>query len=463
MNATSVSAEQLTQGEAIEQLRTLLADPNADSSRYAELLDSLDARDTARSFSELSAEEQATLLERIQPDDAVELIEDLPEVTAFEAVAAMPPGSAAEIVHRLPSDDQADLISAMDTASAAAILGELADDEADRIAELAAYPDETAGGLMATEVVALRDIATVGTTLRRLRAGASRLRDLDVQYAYVVAKARRLVGVLRLRDLLVADESARLADIMIPNPLSIQADTELEGLIAFFDDHQFIGVPVIDSTERLLGTVSRRSVAAAAEARAASDYRRSMGVVAEELRSMPMLRRSRMRLAWLSVNIVLNVIAASVIAAYKDTLSSVIALAVFLPMISDMSGCSGNQSVAVTMRELSLGLLRPNEWLRVWAKEAGVGLVNGMALGAVLGLVAAIYAGNPWMGVVVGGALAVNTLVAVLLGGVIPMALRKARVDPALASSPILTTVTDMCGFFAALSLATLLLDKLIG
>jgi magnesium transporter len=127
-----------------------------------------------------------------------------------------------------------------------------------------------------------------------------------------------------------------------------------------------------------------------------------------------------------------------------------------------MSGCSGNQSVAVSMRELSLGLLRPTEWLRVWSKEASVGLINGLVLGALLGGVAAIYGGNTWLGLVVGGALGINTLVAVLLGGVIPLALKLVRVDPALASSPLLTTVTDMCGFFAALSLATLLLDKLV-
>ena len=459
----SATTDAPTESETLQRLQELL-DPDAATpeEELTGLLESLDSRETARLVCELPVESQADLIARLGPEAAVELIDDLPEVTAVEAIAAMPAEAAALIVHELPSADQADLISAMDASSAAAVLAELADDEAERIAELAAYPDDTAGGLMATEVVALRDIATVATTLNRLRAGASKLRDLDVQYAYVVAKGRRLVGVLRLRDLLVADAKSRLADIMIADPLSIPAETPLEELVAFFDDHAFIGVPVVDAEGRLLGTVSRRAVDTAAEQRATSDFRRSMGVVAEELRSMPTLRRSRMRLAWLSVNIVLNVIAASVIAAYQETLSSVIALAVFLPMISDMSGCSGNQSVAVTMRELSLGLLKPGEWLRVWAKEASVGVINGLALGGLLGVVAAVYAGNPWMGIVVGGALAFNTLVAVLLGGVIPMVLRLARVDPALASSPILTTVTDMCGFFSALSLATLLLDKLV-
>lgn len=434
----------------------------AEAHELDELLGGLGPRDTARVICELTAPEQSDLLTRLAPQTAAELLDDLPGVTAVEAVEAMPADAAAPIVHRLPSTNQADLIGAMRAETASAVLAELAEDEAERIAELAAYPSETAGGLMATEVVALRDIATVATTLRRLRDRAEQLRRLDVQYAYVVAKGRRLVGVLRLRDLLLAEESARLSDIMIANPISVSADLPLGELVSFFEAHAFLGVPVVDQDHQLLGAVSRRAVDAATQDRANSDFRRSMGVVAEELRSMPTLRRSRMRLAWLSVNIVLNVIAASVIAAYQETLSSVILLAVFLPIISDMSGCSGNQAVAVSMRELSLGLIRPHEWFRVWRKEAGVGLINGLVLGGLLGLVAAIYGGNAWLGLVVGGALAINTLVAVLLGGVIPMMLKLARVDPALASSPILTTVTDMCGFFAALSLASLLLGRLV-
>ncbi|QDV74904.1 magnesium transporter [Botrimarina mediterranea] len=459
MEATDVAIDE---AQVLEKLERLLESEDAAVEPLTELLGSLDARETARAVCELPIEQQAELLRRLSPEAAVEVLDTLPEVTVVEAVEELPADVAAAIVHELPSDDQADLIGAMDSAAAAAVLAELADDEAERIAELAAYPEDCAGGLMATEVVALRDIATVETTLRRLRAGATKLRDLDVQYAYVVAKGRRLVGVLRLRDLLIADERSRLTEIMIADPLSIPAETPLDELIAFFDSNSFLGVPVVDGEGRLLGVVSRRAVDEAAEEQATSDYRRSMGVVAEELRSMPVLRRSRMRLSWLSVNILLNVVAASVIAAYEETLSSVIALAVFLPIISDMSGCSGNQAVAVSMRELSLGLLRPSEWLRVWIKEGSVGFLNGLVLGGLLGVVAALYAGNVWMGIVVGGALAINTLVAVLLGGVIPLALKRAGVDPALASSPLLTTVTDMCGFFSALSLATLLLDKLV-
>ena len=133
----------------------------------------------------------------------------------------------------------------------------------------------------------------------------------------------------------------------------------------------------------------------------------------------------------------------------------------FLPIISDMSGCSGNQAVAVSIRELSMGLLRPQDAWRVFWKEAWIGVMNGAVLGLLLGLVAGLWQGNVYLGAVVGGALALNTLVSVVLGGLVPLLLRRMKVDPALASGPILTTVTDMCGFFLVLSLAGMVLDKI--
>jgi magnesium transporter len=176
---------------------------------------------------------------------------------------------------------------------------------------------------------------------------------------------------------------------------------------------------------------------------------------------MPVLLRSRRRLSWLSVNIFLNLIAASVIAFYQETLSAVIALAVFLPIISDMSGCTGNQAIAVSMRELSLGIVKPGEAFRVWFQEIRVGLINGLVLGILIGITAFIWKGNIYLGLVVGGALAVNSLVAVSIGGTLPLILKRMKVDPALASGPILTTITDMIGFFLALGFATIALSKL--
>ena len=249
---------------------------------------------------------------------------------------------------------------------------------------------------------------------------------------------------------------------MIREPISFIDSTPLDDLIEFFDTHDFLGVPVIDKDGTLKGVVHREAVDYAAARATESDYLKSQGIVGgEELRTMPLWLRARRRLSWLSINVVLNIGAASVIALFQDTLQSVIALAVFLPIISDMSGCSGNQAVAVSMRELSLGLVRPTEMMLVWLKEVYVGLINGAVLGLLVAIAAILFNGNPYLGLVVGVALFANTIIAVSIGGTVPLLLKRLGFDPAVASGPLLTTVTDMCGFFLVLGMATLLLSKL--
>jgi magnesium transporter len=261
--------------------------------------------------------------------------------------------------------------------------------------------------------------------------------------------------------LVVARAHAPLTGIMIKEPLTVSDATPVRALDEFFAQHELYGVPVVTDRERLVGVVHRAAVKAAMAEQASSDYRRAQGIVAEELRSMPLLLRSRRRLSWLSLNIVLNLGAAAVIAVFQDTLAQVIALAVFLPIISDMSGCSGNQAVAVSMRELTLGLVTAKEVRRVWAKEVFVGVLNGVVLGLLVAGAGLLYSGNAWFGLVIGGALALNTVVAVSIGGTVPLLLRRIGMDPALASGPILTTVTDVCGFLFVLGFASLLLARL--
>ena len=244
---------------------------------------------------------------------------------------------------------------------------------------------------------------------------------------------------------------------------SVFGDSSLEELQALFEEHELRGLPVVDDLNRLIGVVSNEGLAAAIAERADLDQLKSRGIVGgDEIRSMPFRLRAGRRLSWLSLNIVLNVLAASVIALHEETLTAVIALAVFLPIVSDMSGCSGNQAVGVSLRELALGIVKPYEFVRVWFKEASVGVVNGLVLGVLLGAAAWLWKGNPYLGVVVGGALWLNTIVAVSIGGTVPLALKRFGIDPAVASGPILTTVTDMLGFLLVLTFAAALMPLLV-
>ncbi|MHC4994815.1 MAG: magnesium transporter [Planctomycetota bacterium] len=432
----------LIEGEDVDGLTQMLAE--------------LTPTDTALAVSRLSGEEQARLLILLEPVEAAEVIEDIPETQAVALIEQLEPERAAAIMDELHSDEQVDLLSELRDADAEAILDQMEPAQAEDARQLMTYASDTAGGLMTTEYVAIRVDQRVQDAMRDLHENQELYRDFNVQYIYVVDADGVLVGVMPLRSLLFASRDRMLRDVMIVSPSSVNVNATLDEMRDFFDGHGYLGAPVIDDVGRLVGVLSRASLQQAITHQEQRGFLRFSGIVGgEEFRSMPLVSRSGRRLAWLSINIVLNIVAASVIAMYTDTLSAVITLAVFLPMISDMSGCSGNQAVAVSMRELSLGLVRPGELIRVLSKELGVGLINGMALGMLLGLVAFVWKGNPYLGLVVGGALGVNTLVAVLLGGALPLVLKRMKLDPALVSGPLLTTVTDMCGFFFALSFAT--------
>lgn len=424
--------------------------------------DSLAAGDVARVVSRLDEDAQSHLLTTLPPDEAADVLEALPDVQAAELIEQLDSTQAAAIVREMASDEQADLLGDIEQDHAEAILAELSPAEADRLRYLGQYADDVAGGLMVTEVLAYPGTMTVAELLNDLRKNVEEYRDYEVQYVYVTDSAGKVTGVLRLRDVLLAHADQVITAFAIPDPTMVTDQTPLEDLSRIFDAHSFLGLPVVDDNGVLLGLIRRSAVEEALGDRSDDDYRKSLGIVKEELRTMPVWTRSRRRLAWLSVNILLNVIAASVIAVYQDTLRQVIALAVFLPIISDMSGCSGNQAVAVSMRELALGLVRPSEVFRVLLQEVVVGLINGLALGLLIAAVAVLWKGNPFLGIVVGAAMALNTIIAVCLGGTLPLLLKRLKMDPALASGPILTTVTDMCGFFIILNFATLLLPRLI-
>ena len=426
-----------------------------DSQAISNFLAAAEPAEALHAVSQLSRADQSKLLESLSFEDAADLVDDLPEAQAAQIIEQLSAQRAAAIVSELPSDEQADVIARLPETEAAAILDAMPAAEARDARRLLAYPPESAGGLMITEFLSYRDDLTVGDVLADLRTHANRYRSFDVQYAYVVADGGRLVGVLRLRDLLLSSSAEMLPSVMIHNPLKVRDNARLEELERFFERHPLLGVPAVDAGGALMGVVRSVDVEQAADERSNRSFLKFMGIVGgEELRSMPLRYRSLRRLSWLTVNILLNIMAASVIAIHQDTLSAVIALAVFLPIISDMSGCSGNQAVAVSMRELTLGVIRPRELWRVLGKEAAVGVINGVVLGALLGLVGWLWQGNVMLGAVVAVALALNTLVAVCFGGTIPLMLRAAGQDPALASGPILTTVTDMTGFLLVLTIA---------
>jgi magnesium transporter len=458
MPQTNDVAEVDTGQPLVPQFRQLLEQRDADA--LADLIHSRPISDALRGFLRLATDERAMVLSLLPAETAAELVDEAPTEVAADLMEHLLSDTAADIIDELDSDVQADVIGELDDSDAEAILAEMDTEDAADVRRLVAYEDETAGGLMQAEAFTFREDDTVGAVLQRVIDGEEDFERHRGQHPYILDTDNRPVGVVSLRSLLTAPRKATLAQIMV-QPKTVSVSTPLGELDDLFEMFPFLGVPVVESDGRIVGVVSRTAVADAMREHLESDALKLQGVVGDELRSMPLWLRSRRRLAWLSANIFLNILAATVIASYEEVLTAVIAIAFFLPMVSDMSGCSGNQAVAVTMRELSLGLVRPIDVFRVWVKEASIGVINGTVLGILIGIVAWLWMDNVYLGLVIGAALAINTLIAVSIGGVVPLLVKRAGQDPAAASGPLLTTITDIAGFFLVLSIATLFMPAL--
>jgi magnesium transporter len=435
-----------------------------DKAQIEAVFENLSPVETARMISSLNKADHTHLLELLGPEESANIISKISGLGAADMVAQLTSEQAAPIVNELPHQLQVNLLRRMKKSRASEILHAIKPQKVKKLERLMRYPENTAGGLMITEYLSYAEDLRVREVLDDLREHGETYSDFDIQYAYVVSETGHLSGVLRLRDLLMAPRDRALSETMIKTPLHVNINDSLRDLKDFFRQYTFLGAPVTDDEGKLVGVIRSSSVREAANRQNNQLFLKFAGIVGgEESRSMSLFKRSSRRLSWLSINIVLNIIAASVIALYQDTLEKAIVLAVFLPIISDMSGCSGNQAVAVSIRELTLGLVRPKELLRVLTKESSIGIINGLVLGCLLGGAALLWKGNPYLGLIVGASLAANTFVAVSFGGLVPLILRGLRTDPALASGPLLTTVTDMCGFFFVLSFASILLPRLAG
>lgn len=430
-----------------------------DLSAINEFLSKLQLTDTARAISRLPHHNQIQLINLLAPQDAAEILEEVTDEQAAEILEELSPEKAAAIVDELFSDHQADILTLLDADDANAILNRLDDEDAQELRAMMKYPDNVAGGLMITEFLSYPGSYTVQQVLNDLAKNREEYAHYEVHYVYVTKSNDKLIGVLRLRDIFLAPRKRRLHELMVAKPSSAKLATPLIKLDQFFDHYTFSGIPVVDENGILEGVVKRADVKEAIAKDAESAYLKASGIVGgEELRHLPVLVRSGRRLSWLAINVVLNIIAASAIAINEDVIAKFTVLAIFLPIISDLSGSAGSQAIAVSIRELSLDLIREKEFIHVFLKEFMVALINGLCLGAIVAILAFLWKGDVLLSLVVGVGLGANCFIGVVMGAVFPLLLKRFKIDPALASMPILTTMTDMCGFFMVLGLARVVL-----
>jgi len=389
---------------------------------------------------------------------------------AMEGVAELGPESAAHLLSDRSAEDIAHLLQELESDDQAAIVDYLPDDlssavrdlirkkEGDEVDSLLEYAEQTAGRIMNPNVFALSEDLTVGEAIAALQSA----RDVEmVFYLYVMDGRRHLVGVVSLRRLLLVSPETPLKRIMTADVMSVRVDTDQEEVARMVASYNLLAIPVVDEENKLAGIITVDDVIDVIKDEATEDIYRLAGVAGDERVFTPASESLKKRLPWLVVNLVTAFIAASVVKMFEATISQVTALAVFMPIVAGMGGNAATQTLTVIVRGIALGELSWSNTKKALLKEGLVGLGNGVSCGVIAALGAWALQGNPALGAVLAMAMIINMFVAATAGTLIPLALRALKIDPALASSVFITTLTDVFGFLSFLGLGTFFLRYL--
>ncbi len=438
----------------------------------AEIEDALDhdrAEQVRALVAPLHSADLADLLERIDTDNRKTLLAIIrtqllldAEVLAYlnedvreQVLDGLKPEELAPALAGLDSDDALQVIEQLDEADREKVLASLPAIERHWAEEGLTFPEYSAGRLMQREFVAVPMFWTVGRTIDWLRDAA----DLPDEFhsIFIIDPMIRPIGEVPLSHLVRSKRSIRLADIAVRELRTVPATTDQEQVAFLFRHYGLVSAPVLDDAGRLIGVITIDDVVDVIEEEAEEDLLR-LGGVSETGIYRDVIHTTRSRFSWLFLNLITAVIASGVIAIFESTIAQVVALAVLMPIVASMGGNAGTQTLTVAVRALAMNELTSSNARRVVWKEVLVGCLNGLMFAVITGAIAALWFGMPMLAVVIGAATVINLIAAALAGTVIPLALNKFKIDPAIASGVFLTTVTDVVGFFAFLGLAAWIL-----
>lgn len=421
-------------------------------------LKDMHSSDIADEIEDLDLEEVRRFLREFSDEKVAEILTELPAEMQTELFENMRVERVTEIIPEMYSDDAADALGNVSPERLRDIMDHLPDEDVEEITDLLEYDEDTAGGIMRKEVSAVLTSMTIGEAREAIRNDDEDDQDSAI-YVYAVDENHRLQGVLRLRDLLFRDLRLTVGKVMNHEVRSISVNADQEGIANIFQKYNYIALPVVDDFGKLVGLVTSDDVIDVIQEEATEDMQRMVGLSGEEMVTTTWGRSVKNRLPWLAVNLVTAFLAAAVISMFEGTLVKYGMLVAFLPIIGGMGGNAGSQTLIIVVRSLALGEIEDNEWRRVLVKELIVGTVTGISIGLLVGLISWLWKGYFLIGVVVGLAMLLNMIAAALAGVLVPIGLRAVKVDPALASSIMVTTVTDVAGFLLFLSLASAALN----
>ncbi len=413
--------------------------------------------DIAEKLESLPLDEQITLIESLPDEEAADALAEMTETTRVELLENLDSERAASIVGEMSPDDAADVLDGLEEEHRDALLNQIESEDAEEIRQLMSFNPETAGGIMNTEIVILDSALTVNQAITKLR---NDIEDKEVPYyVYIVDSKDLLVGVASLRDLLLAPHGPILTEAArSKNLITVRFDQTREDVAQLMSHYNFMALPVVDYEGRLLGAVTHDDVMDIMNDLASEDMLGMVGAGVDEDIDTPWLSSIGMRMPWLIVNMFNSAMSAFVVHLFEGSIAQMAMLAVLMPMVANQAGNTGQQALAVMIRQLATERLGKSRAMHAVRREAVISLVNGLFLSFVVLGGVWLITGDVKLGAVMGAALMLDMLLGAVAGASIPLVLKKLGRDPAQASSIFLTTLTDGAGFFMFLSMATMFL-----
>lgn len=412
-----------------------------------EYLESQHSEDIAEYIADLDdREEQAALIKVLDPEDAATVLFEMDdEELLIEVLLELPRAMAKSIVNEIPTDEAADMLEDMEEGDRQRILSLFEDEVADDITDLLGYDSQTAGGLMATEFVVVPVFVTAEKAIEIIRLSAP---DAEtIYYVYVIDGMNHLVGILSLRELIVAGPETLVGDIMHQSVTSVNVNEDQEEVADIMTKYDLLALPVVDDDEHILGIITVDDILDVIHEEASEDIYRMAGISEAEVEENDNIKVSYIsRLPWLLVTILGGFCSGTVLNHFQITLEEVAALIIFIPMMTGIAGNVGTQSSTVTVRGLATGTIQSKQAFATVVREAFIGLCLGSTVGLIVSIISLAWKGEIALGVTVGLTIIVNNLTAALLGTIVPLIFDRLRIDPAVASAPFITTATDILG-----------------
>ena len=415
--------------------------------------------DQSEFFEAQTKEVRFLIYSYLSPEEMAEVMEHVEREFQAQFIVEMNPTYAAVVLAEMATDDAVDILNDLDKNKVASYLTIMPEDEADEIKALLHYEEKTAGSIMTTEFVVVSIDMTIKEAMRHLRKVAP---DAEtIYYIYVVNHDRQLVGVISLRDLIIAEGALTVEEVVNRQIVSVSVGDDQEDVARMMRDYDFLALPVVDFQNHLLGIITVDDILDVMEEEASDDYSKLAGVDVDLVDQSP-ITAAKKRLPWLIILLFLGLFTASIIARFEETLEQVALLAIFIPLIAGMAGNTGTQSLAVAVRGITTGEFQKRGIMKTIMRESITGLITGVTCGLAIWLIIFIWQGTLFLGFLVGLSIMVTLFVATISGALVPMLMDRLNIDPAVASGPFITTINDIISITIYFGMATMFMQFLL-